>query len=176
MRWREIGRSWGTTAQERELRFPCDEVLPDSNEAYYRGVTIATEPAVVFRWLCQLRAAPYSYDWIDNGGRRSPRVLTSGLESLEPGQRFMRIFDLVAFERGVHVTLRLRKPGVFPPMAVSYFLQPGEAAGCRLIVKLAVRLRPSFGDRLVRALGPWLDWIMMRRQLLNLKALAEGGR
>ena len=175
MRWSEIGRLWGTTGEDRQLGFPCDAVIPDHNEAYYRGVSVTADPAVVFRWLCQLRAAPYSYDWIDNRGRRSPRTLTPGLEHLEPGQRFMRIFDLVAFEQDIHITLRLRKPGVFPPMAVSYLLEPSGEAGCRLIVKLVVRLGPSLGDRVVRLLGPWLDWIMMRRQLLNLKAFAESG-
>ncbi len=69
MSWREIVRSWGTTVEERKLRFPCDRVLPNYNEAYYRGVTVLAEPATVFPWLCQLRVAPYSYDWISWHGR-----------------------------------------------------------------------------------------------------------
>jgi len=171
--WSEVGRSWGTTAEERARSYPCDGILPDHNEAYYRGVGVVAPPATVFRWLCQLRAAPYSYDWIDNGGRRSPRDLTPGLENLEPGQRFMSIFELALQEQDSHITLRLRRPGLFPPLAVSYFVDPGPERGCRLIVKLVARFRPDLRDRLLGPLFPWLDWIMMRRQLLNLKALAE---
>jgi len=44
----------------------------ESPEAvYFRGVTIRTGAPAIFRWLCQVRVAPYPYDWIDNGGRRS---------------------------------------------------------------------------------------------------------
>jgi hypothetical protein len=128
----------------------------------------------VFRWLCQLRVAPYSYDWLDNLGRRSPRELTPDLENLELGQRFMTIFDLVDFERNVHITLRLRRPGLLPPLAVSYLVHPRADMGCRLIVKLVVQFHPGLRDRLIRRPVPWLDWVMMRRQLLTLKALAEG--
>ena len=174
MRWGEIVRLWGSTAEERQRSFPCDSVLPDHNEAYYRAVTVMAEPATLFRWLCQMRAAPYSYDWIDNFGRKSPRELTEGLESLELGQRFMSIFELVEFEKDVHVTLQHPRPGLFPPMAISYFVEAKGDTECRLIVKIAIQFRPGPFDRLVRLLIPWLDWIMMRRQLLNLKALAEG--
>jgi len=174
MGWGEIVRTWGTSSEERKRHFPCDGVLPDANEAYYRGVTVFAEPPTLFRWLCQLRVAPYSYDWIDNFGRRSPPELTPDLENLELGQPFMSIFDLVEFERNVHITLRLRSPGLFPPLAVSYFIDLESNARCRLIVKLAVKFSPGLGNRLGRGLGPSLDWVMMRRQLLNLKALAEG--
>jgi hypothetical protein len=121
-----------------------------------------------------MREAPYSYDWLDNFGRRSPRELTPDLENLQLGQPFMTIFDLVDFERNVHITLRLRRPGLFPPLAVSYFVDPEGDTGCRLIVKLVLQFRSGLRDRLIRRLAPWLDWVMMRRQLLNLKALAEG--
>jgi hypothetical protein len=174
MKWSEIVRAWGTTPQERERCFPCDRVLPDHNEAYYRGVTVCAKPPTLFRWLCQLRVAPYSYDWLDNFGRRSPRDLTPDLENLESGQPFMTLFDLVDFERNVHITLRLRRAGLFPPLAVSYLVDPEGDTGCRLIVKLVLQFRPGLRDRLIRRLAPWLDWVMMRRQLLNLKALAEG--
>jgi hypothetical protein len=174
MRWSETVRCWGTTAEERQRPFRCDRILPDHDEAYYRGVTVFAEPAALFPWLCQMRIAPYSYDWIDNFGRRSPRQLTPELQQLERGQRFMTIFDLVDFEPRVHVTLRLRRPGLFPPMAVTYRLEPEADSGCRLLVKLVVQLRPGLRDAVVRRLLPSLDWIMMRRQLLNLKALAEG--
>jgi hypothetical protein len=173
MRWRDVGRWWGTTAEERMLRYPCDDALPDWNEAWYRGVDVDAPPANVLRWLCQLRAAPYSYDWIDNRGRRSPRALTPGLENLEPGQRVMTIFDVASFERGRHLTLMLRRPGLFPPLAVSYCIAEAGPARSRLLAKLAVRLRPGLRDRLIRSLMPWADWVMMRKQLLTLKKYAE---
>lgn len=172
-RWSNIVRDWGTTEQERRAEFPCDAVLSDYSEAYYRGVSVHADAPIVFRWLCQLRIAPYSYDWIDNLGRRSPPRLTPDLDRLVVGQHFMRIFDLVAFEPDRHVTLFLRKPGLFPPLAVSYVIAANPPHGSRLLVKLVVRLRPGLRDRVTATLLPWLDWIMMRRQLLNLKTLAE---
>lgn len=173
-RWWEVFWSWGATLEERQRSFPCDEVLLDHDVALFRAVTISARAPTVFRWLCQLRVAPYSYDWLDNGGRRSPRELTPGAERLELGQRVMAIFDLVAFERDRHLTLRLRKPGLFPPLAVSYLVSPISASESRLVVKLVVRERPGLRDRVGSLVFPALDWIMMRRQLLNLKELSEG--
>ena len=73
-------------------------MCPSHDAALFRGVTVAASTTVLFRWLCQIRIAPYSYDWLDNGGRRSPPTLTPGLDVLVKGQRVMTIFDLVAFE------------------------------------------------------------------------------
>lgn len=171
--WQETVRTWGTTPEERQQAYPCDQLLQDHDTAYFRGVTVAAPSDVAFRWLCQLRVAPYSYDWIDNAGRRSPRHLTPGLEKLAVGQPVMRIFDLAAFEPGRHLTLRLRHPGVFPPLFVSYVVTPQASRSCRIVVKLVLRFRPGVRDRIVQALAPTLDWIMMRRQLLNLGRLAE---
>ncbi len=81
-----VSETWGTTAAERQLAFPCDASLPHNDAQLFRGITINASPQVVFRWLCQLRVAPYSYDWIDNGGRQSPQELTPGSERLEIGQ------------------------------------------------------------------------------------------
>src|ERR1700704_4777390 len=93
---------WGSTAEERASTWPCDAMLPDANLVLYRSVDVAARAAVAFKWLCQLRVAPYSYDWLDNRGRRSPRTLTPGLDDLAIGQRFM-IFDLVGFTPGEEI-------------------------------------------------------------------------
>ena len=114
---------------------------------------VDASPATTFRWLCQLRAAPYSYDWIDNWGRRSPRRLIPGLEDLAAGQRFMTIFRLVSFEPGGHVTMCSRH------VAVTYRVTPG---------RLHMRAR-------WRRYGPLLaplDLVMARKQLLTLARLA----
>ena len=92
-----IGKNWGTSVEERRLSFPCDQIIPTPDAMLYRGVTVNAAPRTVFRWLCQLRAAPYSYDWIDNGGQKSPPSLTAGLDKVAIGQDVMRIFSVAAF-------------------------------------------------------------------------------
>jgi hypothetical protein len=168
--------NWGTEPEERARPFPCDHLIAGATVAYYRGVTIDARPQTVFRWLCQMRVAPYSYDWIDNFGRRSPQFLTPGVERLAIGQTVMRIFELVDFVPDEHLTLRL-KPADFwnlvEELAVGYVVVPTAAGSSRLLVKLLIRYRSGALGWLMRLGLPWGDLVMMRRQLLNLKALAE---
>lgn len=85
---RRIPRLWGARRNETERHYPCDDLSGGPGEAWFRAVTVDAARPSVFRWLCQLKVAPYSYDLLDNLGRRSPRRLTPGAERLErPGFR-----------------------------------------------------------------------------------------
>jgi hypothetical protein len=169
--------TWGTEGTERRLPFPCDRFVEQAEAAYFRGITVRATSPVLFRWLCQMRAAPYSYDWIDNGGRRSPRTLTPGLEELAVGQSVMRIFTLVDFAKDQHLTLRIKHGtgtfSLFGDLALTYLIVPETPERCRLLVKIVVRYPRGFTGALIRRGLPWGDLVMMRRQLLNLKTLAE---
>ncbi len=161
-----LAENWGATDAERVAPMPCDELLPNARFRCHRAITVAAARAVVFRWLCQLRRAPYSYDLLDNLGRRSPPTLTSGLDRLAIGQRFMTIFRLASFDRDEQITLRARSA------AVTYAVLPGGRS-TRLVV--CVRFDPA--SRVGAALAPPLvlgDLVMMRKQLLTLRDLAEG--
>jgi hypothetical protein len=168
---------WGTDERERELSYPCDRFIAEPDAALYRGVTIDASPGVVFRWLCQMRVAPYSYDWIDNLGRKSPGQLTPGMEDLAIGQDVMTIFDLVDFEIDRQVTIRIKPKSiasrVFGDAIASYLIVPSGEQTCRLLVKLVGRYPPGVKGLLMRNFLPLGDLIMMRRQLLNFKQLAE---
>jgi hypothetical protein len=166
-----VASTWGTTAEERALPFPCDRHLERGDAAYYRGVTIEATPSIVFLWLCQMRVAPYSYDWIDNFGRKSPQTLTPGLDELVIGQRAM-IAPLVEFERDRHLTVLMRSR-LWGQMAVTYMIVAQSLDRCRVLVKLLVKYPLGLIGWIERLVLPWGDLIMMRRQLLNFKALAE---
>ena len=76
---------WGATAREAERHYPADDAVPGPSVAMTRAIDVAAPVETTWRWLCQLSEAPYSYDWIDNLGRRSPRTLTPGAERVELG-------------------------------------------------------------------------------------------
>jgi hypothetical protein len=63
----------------------------------------------------------------------------------------------------------------FGDIVVTYAVLPLSANRCRLLVRLLVRRSGVWPIALARrVLLPWGDLVMMRRQLLNLRALAEG--
>jgi hypothetical protein len=159
--------NWGATEAERDARFPCDALLPGADVALLRAVDVEAPAATTFRWLCQLRVAPYSYDLLDNLGRTSPRELTPGLEHLQAGQRFMTIFALDSFAPGEHITLRARRT------AVTYAVLP-RGGSARLLVRVlfAAPGPQASASLFARALALG-DLVMMRRQLRTLKKLSE---
>lgn len=124
-----------------------------------------------------MRVAPYSYDWIDNGGKRSPQHLMDGLHDLAIGQPMMTIFELIAFDTNHHVTIRhkpqLPSSRIFGDVLVSYVILPLEKNSCRLLAKLIVTYPRGLIGMAMKRVLPWGDLIMMRRQLLNFKKLAE---
>lgn len=159
--------SWGATEAERGADYPCAAMVPDPANRMIRAVDVAAPAEVVFRWLCQLRAAPYSYDLVDNLGRRSPRTLTPGLDGLVVGAPFLMIFNIVSWVDGREITAaaRSRRLGA---RACTYRAVPTGASTCRLVARLDL----AGNSRVVgRALG-WGDLAMMRRQLQTLAALA----
>jgi hypothetical protein len=113
-----------------------------------------------------VRLAPYSYDWIDNLGRRSPREL-AGLQEPRAGDRFTTaggraVGRIVSVDPGKQLT------GTILGAFVSYVLVPQEHGVTRLLLKVVIRTARW------AALGWCLgDLIMARRQLLTVKRLAE---
>ena len=167
-------RTWRSTRAERAADYPCDRWLDEPDEALFRAADVDAPAAVLFRWLCQLRVAPYSYDWIDNFGRPSPRRLTPGLDALAVGQRVMTFFEIVEFERDRHLTLRTRGMGSWlGALAASYVVVPRGARSCRLVVKLVVRYPAGPLGWAERWILPPGDLVMMRKQILTFKRLAE---
>lgn len=160
-----IADRWGVTDDEVARRYPCDEVVVAPNLEVWRGVTVHAAPSAVWPWVTQIQLAPYSYDWIDNLGRRSPQRLLDR-PAPEPGQHFTSTADrphgrLLSIEPERHYT------GTLMGAAMSYVLVPA-GGDTRLLLKIAATMH--------RWLAPAVsvgDLVMARRQLLNLKRLAE---
>lgn len=167
---------WNSTPDERALPLPCDALLPHPDATLHRALDVPAPPATTFRWLCQLRAAPYSYDRIDNLGRRSPQTLTPGLEELATGQRINTIFRIASFEPGRSITMSTSSR-FFGAVVCTYAAlpDPRDPGRSRLLVRFLVSYpRRSPLGPLMRLTLPPGDLVMMRRQLLNLRDLAAG--
>jgi hypothetical protein len=162
-----IGDRWGVTDAEVARRYPCDDDVAAPTLQAWRGIAVRVPADRVWPWVAQIRLAPYSYDWIDNLGRRSPRELRD-LPEPQAGEPFTTAFGgrpagrILSVEPGVQFT------GMIMGAAMSYVLVPDGDLTTRLLLKVAVPGRP-----VVMPLVCVGDLLMTRRQLLNLARLAE---
>lgn len=161
-----LGDRWGVTESEIVRSYPCDDFVASPTMQAWRGVLVAAPAPAVWPWVAQVRLAPYSYDWIDNRGRRSPREL-AGLPEPRVGDRFTtaggrELSRIVSVDPGKQLT------GTIMGAYMSYVLVPQEHDLTRLLLKVVMRTTRRAALRL--CIG---DLSMAQRQLLNLKQLAE---
>ena len=160
-----IGDRWGVTDEDVARHYPCDDIVQAPVLQAWRGVTVNASADEVWPWIGQIRLAPYSYDWIDNLGRRSPAELR-GMAEPVAGEHFTRsggrpLGRILAVDPDEQLTARILGA------VMSYVLVP-SGDFTRLLLKVVVAER--------RWLAPFLsvgDLVMARRQLLNLRGLAE---
>ncbi|MGK5741458.1 polyketide cyclase [Micromonospora sp. URMC 103] len=161
-----IGDRWGVTNGEMSLSYPCDDFVVSPVLRAWRGVRVEAPVAAVWPWVAQVRIAPYAYDWIDNLGRRSPRQLLH-LPQPEVGEAFTTAGGR-KLGRIVSVELERQLTGHIMGGFMSYVLVPHEHNATRLLLKVV--MQTSRWAAVGLSIG---DLIMARRQLLNLKELAE---
>lgn len=162
---------------EVSLSFPCDADVNTFDGTYFRGITIHAEPIVIFQWLTQMRVAPYSYDWINNLGRTSPRHILKDPPDLQIGQTMMHIFDVVQFNIPYDLTLRVKSRSfgqfLFGDILLSYRIIPVSNTASRLLVKINRKFNCGPLGFFMRYFLPWTNLIMHRKQLMLFKELSE---
>lgn len=169
--------AWGATTDEIDGTVAGDDLLPDARMVATRSIDLAAPPAEAFPWLEQIgfgKAGWYSYDWIDNLGRRSadrihPEWL--GLEVGAPIPGGPIHFDAAVVDRPDAFVMSLpsrRLLGHQIDFVLAFDLRP-SGTGTRLVTRVRSTIDGPLGKIIERwFLGPG-DGIMVRKQLLNLQ-------
>lgn len=189
---------WGATDEELARTYPGSELIPDGQRAATMAVTIERPPAEVWPWLVQMgweRAGWYSWDCLDNGGRRSAREIHPEWQDLGIGDCLsawspggpVAAWEVVALEPRRFLGLRglsdlgghrLDPDQPRPPAYVEGlwgFLLEEKGPGCtRLVVSGYQCVRPRWLERAVNfCLYPPVHWIMQTRQFARVKQNVE---
>jgi len=170
---------WGATREELERTMPGDEVVSAPIFDATRAVTVEAGPEAIWPWIAQIgfgRAGWYTYDLLDNLGRRSAERLVPELQHIEAGQ-------LVPMGPGKDAGMRIKEFEPYRSMVWwdkhhlttwVWALDPTPGGSTRLVTR--VRARPSWRHP---ATAFWLvlfevaDFPLMRKCLLGIKRRGE---
>jgi len=155
--------------------------VADAQLVSTRAISIAAPPADVFPWLRQMgfgRAGWYSWDLVDNLGRRSATAIESRWQTVESGDLVpggLIDFEAAIVEPPSGFVLVLRGRGRIArriSFSLTYDLRE-DSNGTRLVTRVRARIDLPLGAPIARyLLGPG-DGMMLRRQLVNVARRAE---
>jgi hypothetical protein len=180
-------RSVRATPLERMLDLPGDQLIPEPIGSLTHAVTIACPRREVWPWLAQMgagdRAGWYSYDRLDNGGRRSAERITRDLQSIAIGTVFPALpgatdgFTVIQYQPESSLVLGWAPtPNTAPAVTWAFVLEELDERRTRLIV----RARGARGYRFC-GVPAWIGrafirlghFVMERKQLLGIAERAE---
>jgi pimeloyl-ACP methyl ester carboxylesterase len=169
---------------------PGDELLPAARAEVTHHVDIQAPPEHVWPWIVQMgrrRGGWYSWDLLDNGGRRSAGRIIPELQKLAPGD----VLPIKAEgSEGFAVlvldpprALVLGDPSLLPDRAThhahaprgtwAFSLEPLGTTATRLYVRVRADYEPSLAASLLRPIVGALHEVMERKQLRTLKQRVE---
>ncbi len=174
------GTRWGATPEELGAVMTGEDWLADAPRrgvkmVMTRAISIAAPPEDVWPWLAQLGrgAGWYSYDFVDNGRRPSARHIVSWIPAPRLGDAaamgYLRHLDSgrelawwVPGERWLGSRNRM----------VAVYRLSAEGSGARLVARYSGDTT-GWSSLFVKHLFTFVDTLMARRQLLNIKERAE---
>ncbi len=172
------GVRWGATKEEYEKQMTGDSYLdggPSARIVMTRAISINAAPDIVWKWIAQIGrgAGWYSYDFLDNGRKKSVRHIVSWIPEPQLGDA-SAIGYLRCFEPGTELVWWLsgeKIPGSVLRMVVNFSLF-SENGTTRLVMRVSGDASGKIG-RLFNSIFQVIDTIMARRQLLGIKERAE---
>lgn len=189
---------WGATDEELREPFPDAGIVPGGRRSATMATEIDAPPARVWPWLVQMgvdRGGWYSWDRLDNFGRRSADRIHPEWQRVRVGDRFTAMPDgsqswiVAAVEPERFLALRMSldllgrpfdpdgpAPATVTDSTWSFLLKELPGGRSRLVVSGYWALRPSWLRPFVSALilEP-SHWVMQTRQFANLRRRAVAG-
>jgi hypothetical protein len=190
---------WGATDEELAQPFPGADVVPGGERAATMAVTIDASPAQVWPWLVQLgwdRGGWYSWDGLDNAGRRSAQEVHPEWQDLAVGDRlkywapvagpldsyavavlepnrFLGLYGLTDL-RGSWLDPDQPRPRGYMEGLWGFLLNELPDGRTRLVIGGYQAARPRWFERfLYYWVFPPIVWVMQARMLVVLKRNIE---
>lgn len=171
-----IFQHWGATDNEIEGVVVGDDLCPNAHVSATRSITLSAPPEQVFPWIRQMgfgRAGWYSYDWIDNLGRKSATRIHEEWQHVNSGDLIPAgpiSFVAAIVEPPTAFILEIKSGKPASPwlhFTLAYELRP-DGVNTRLVTRMRSKISLPGGSLFERLiLGPG-DGVMVRRQLLTL--------
>jgi hypothetical protein len=182
---------WGATDYEVEMSLPGDDIVSSPNMNTTRAITIEASPDDIWPWLVQMgkgRGGLYSYDWLDIAfgylDKPSADRILPDFQMLHRGDVIpMGCNDSTDDDFYVHdilpnhaLVIGANAPEFRNRVSWTILLLPVGNARTRLIMRVRANIELDAKGVILYGLLDPAAFIMLRKQMLNLKQLAERTR
>ena len=172
---------WRTTAEERAMRLPGDDLFENPARVANRAVTIKASPDKIYPWILQIgadKSGMYSYTWLENlVGCKMAKV-----EELKPEWQILTEGDLMHMCAGDFAPPPYIVARVLPNEAVIFGHKTGEKweetwqfvllPQTDGTIRLVTRTSTNMTGGAWEVIRP-ISFVMERKMLLTIKDLAE---
>ena len=176
--WRPRQIRWGATDEEIRRSMPGDDLVGTPSFNATRAVTIKASPSDIYPWIVQMglnRAGWYSYDLLDNLGRKSEEEILPIFQSVQVG-------TLIPMSPNNNYGLWVKEFKTDEWMlwwdkkgnaTWGWGIYPNGKRDCRLVSRVRIKYQWVRFEIFFNLLVELFDILMMRKCMLGIKRRAE---